>query len=295
VLVFGGGPTASALLGHGPDDVFTDATGPTGKPVGPLTWVRTENSSGNLTNDRTLFLLGADSNLGRDEFLRLLDGAKVSLEVALLGTGLAFVLGATAGAFAGLVGGWADTSLMRLTEFVMGLPVLLLLVMLGTVMPQSIVRDDLFGLLPPGILSVVLAIGALTWFYPARLVRTQVRSVREREFVTAAWSLGAIRRHVVRSHLFPHLTPTLAAYATVAIATNVLLEASLTFLGVGVAFPTPSLGGLLTATWGTVFDPKSWDPATSTIWLTVIPTLAIFVIVCIFNWLAEVVRRLSDG
>ncbi len=263
--------------------------------MGPWTWVRTESSSGDLTNHRTLFLLGADGNLGRDEFLRLLDGAKVSLEVALLGTGLASVLGATAGAFAGLVGGWTDALLMRLVEFVMGLPVLLLLVMLGTVMPRSIVRQDLFGVFPPGILSVVLAIGALTWFYPARLVRTQARSLREREFVAAAWSMGATRRHVVRCHLLPHLAPTLAAYATVAIATNVLLEASLTFLGVGVAFPTASLGGLLTTTWGTVFDPKRWDPTTSTIWLTVFPTLAIFVLACIFNWLGEAVRRLSSG
>lgn len=298
VAVFAGAPIAARILGHGPNDPFPFAVDASTKPVGPLTRVPAVHSYPGEALPRahatTLLLFGADGPLGRDEFLRVLYGGQVSLEVALGATALAAILGAFVGALAGLVGGALDTSVSRLTELVMAFPLLLFLILAARLFSEPLSRVTLHGLVPSGVVSTVVLIAMFTWFYPARLVRAQVRVLRGQEFVVAAEMVGASRLAIVRRHLIPHLLPTLAAYASVAIATNIILDASLTFLGVGIQLPTSSWGSLLSATWGSVSNPGSWDASRNTIWQTLFPTGAITLSVLAFTALAEAVRRASD-
>jgi ABC-type dipeptide/oligopeptide/nickel transport system permease subunit len=297
--VFAGGPILARVLGHGPNDLFPYAVDDNMRPVGPLTHVPALNAyapgSGSPAGAHTtLFVLGADGPLGRDELLRLLYGGQVSLEVAIGAAFLAVVLGATLGAAAAFFGGWVDAVISRLTDLVMAFPLLLFAVMLsGTVAPR-IDAVTLHGLLPTGVISIVLLIGAFTWFYPARIVRAHVLSLRRSEFVEAAAMTGAGDVRIMRTHLVPHLVAPLVVFATLIVATNIMLEAGITFLGVGVHLPTSSWGSMLGAAWGTVLNPIPYNASTFQPWLTVVPSLAIFMTVLALNQLGEELRRAFD-
>jgi ABC-type dipeptide/oligopeptide/nickel transport system permease subunit len=152
----------------------------------------------------------------------------------------------------------------------------------------------LHGLVPAGVLSLIVVIGAFTWFYPARIVRTEILALRRREFVEAATATGASSVWIIRKHLLPHLLPSLLVWGSVAVATNIMLEAGVTFLGVGIKIPTSSWGALLASTWGTVTDPTGYDPATFTLWPTLLPTIAISATVLAFNQLGESLRKVLD-
>jgi peptide/nickel transport system permease protein len=264
------------------------------------TTVEYTDDSGYIRDDppkgtpKTLMIAGADSSLGRDELLRLLEGGRTSLEVAVGGTLLAMLIGTLVGMLGGFLGGLVDAAFARLTEFVMAFPLMLLVIAIGT---QTTNRLDTvqLGFLPRGVFALIVLIGAFTWFYPARVIRTQVAELRNREFVEAAVMLGAKDGRILRTHVLPHVLPTALVYTTLLIPVNVLLEAGITFLGVGIHLPTPSWGNLLSTTWGTVLSPTPFDPKRATVWLTLLPSAMIFVTVFAFNQLGEGLREAFDA
>jgi peptide/nickel transport system permease protein/oligopeptide transport system permease protein len=302
--VFAGGPILSRIVGHGPNELFPFAVSNL-KPVGFWSHVPDVHETGPINGygeaqvpkgaGSTLLIFGADSSLGRDLLLRLLYGGRVSLEVALGATLLALLIGVLLGGVAAYFGGWVDAIISRFTDLVMAFPLLLLLVLIGsTVTGDKLTRVTLGGILNKGVFLLILLIGAFTWFYPARIVRSQVLALREREFVEAARMTGASDFRILRRHLVPHVLPSLVAFAMVAVATNILLEAGVTFLGAGVQLPTASWGSLLGVTWGTVANPTPYNPETFTIWPTLLPSLMIFLTVLAFNTFGEALRNALD-
>jgi len=173
-------------------------------------------------------------------------------------------------------------------------PMLLFVIMVAATVVDHIANVTFGGALNRGVVALVLVIGAFTWFYPARIVRARVLELREREFVEAARMVGAGPFRILRTHVFPHLVPQLAVYAMLMAATNILLEAGLTFLGVGIRLPTASWGSLLAVTFGTVTRPQTYDPNSSTVWLVVLPSLAIMLTVLSLNLLGEGLRDALD-
>jgi peptide/nickel transport system permease protein len=309
VLLFAVGPAAplyGKLVGHGPNDFFPYAVSVGLRPAGPLTitYSTPQLADGDpfalahpappRGTKKTLLLLGADSQLGRDEFLRILYGGRVSLIVAIGAALVALTLGLVLGTIAGYFGGFTDSVVSRFTDLIMAFPLLLFLVMIGSIFTHGIGDWTLHGLLNQGVLQLILIIGAFTWFYPARLVRGQIMSLKNREFVEAAHMVGARDRRIVRTHLLPHLLPPLLAYGTLMVATNIMIEVGVTFLGAGIRLPTASWGSLLAQTWGSILNPNPYNPATTQPWLTICPSVAIFLTVFALNQFGEGLREATD-
>jgi len=287
LVAFAGAPIASHLLGHGPNHIYpAGVEADTAKPVGPWTRIDTAPYPG-ATGDfpKTLFILGADSTLGRDEFLRLHYGAQVSLEVAVGATLLSMLIGVVLGAMAGYFRGWADTIISRLTEIVMAFPVLLFIIALASTVGGRIDAITFGGLLKPGVFTLVVVIGMFTWFYPARIIRGVALSLREKEFVEAARMIGASDARIIRSHILPHLVAPIIVYSTLIVANNILLEAGLSFLGLGIKLPTASWGTLLS----TAPDFYRQQP-----WLMLWPGLAVLLTTLAFNLLGDGLRDAFD-
>jgi len=274
--VFAGGPIAEHLLGHGPDDIFLGSV-PDGLPVGPLTHVPNHDQAYQHFDGTTLFVLGADGYVGRDELMRLLYGGQASIEVALGATIVAMLIGVTAGGLAGYFGGLLDAIVLRCIDFVMAFPIILLAIALGSNATGYLGSLTMGGLLRPGVPGLAVFIGLATWFYPARIVRVQVMSLREQEFVEGARMVGASHRRILLTHLLPHLTGPLVVYGTIVFATNVILEASISLLGVGIQLPNPSWGNMLSTNFGTLINLGSSEYTPPTIWTAIFPTVAILV------------------
>jgi peptide/nickel transport system permease protein len=302
---FAGGPLASAALHHSSEDLFPYAVNENLRPVGLWTHVAALNAAVSVNDDgsigappagtgRTLFVLGADGPLGRDEFVRVLDGGKASLEIAVGGVLVALLIGVPLGCLAGLRGGLVDAAVGRFTEFVMAFPLILFLVLVSVRISGSLNPIGLSPVFPPGVMAEALLIGLFTWFYPSRLVRSQLLVLRNSEFVEAARMVGARDRRILRSHLFPHLLPILIVWGAVAVGTNLLLEVGISFLGVGVQPSTATWGSMLTTTWGTIFMPRTYDPLSFTPWQTLVPTLAILLTVVSLNQIGEGLRTAID-
>lgn len=298
---FVGAPILTRVTGHGPNDPFPYAVDEILKPVGPLSRVPDLNQApvdeyGEIAppppgTGTALFVFGADGVLGRDLLLRVLYGGQVSILVGVLAALIALVIGVSLGALAGMAGGVVDAGVSRLTEFVMALPVLFLLVLVGASAFGSRLQDVTFGVLNEGVFAVALLIGVFTWFYPARLVRAQLFSLRSREFVDASVMSGASGSQIFRRHLLPHLVPSLVAWGTLAIATGIMLEIGVTFLNAGVRLPTSSWGRILADTWGSPLSPSRYNPASVTIWPTVFPSIAIFLTVVALHEIGEALQR----
>jgi peptide/nickel transport system permease protein len=167
-------------------------------------------------------------------------------------------------------------------------------VMIGAIINQGLTHWTLHGALNAGVLQLILIIGAFTWFYPARIVRAQIMSLRHREFVEAAQMVGARDTRIMRTHMIPHLLPPLLAYGTLLVATNIMIEVGVTFLGAGIKLPTASWGSLLAQTWGSILSPNAFNPATSQPWLTICPSVAIFLTVFALNQFGEGLREATD-
>ncbi len=304
--VLPGGPLLGTAVGHGPNDLFPYAVDVSLKPTGPWSFVPDTSTVPDIDPEtftqspppagtgKTLLILGADSSLGRDELERLLYGGRVSLTVALGATLLALLIGTTLGTIAAFFGGWVDGIVSRFTDLVMAFPVLLLAIVLGSTFSKKLDDVTLGGALNQGVVSLILLIGLFTWFYPARIVRSLILSLRAREFVEAAEMVGSSDARIMRTHLFPHVLPALAVWATLAVATNIMLEAGITFLGVGIKLPTTSWGTMLAATWGTVLSPLPYNPTSFSPWLTLIPSLAIFLTVLALTLFGEGLREAFD-
>jgi peptide/nickel transport system permease protein len=173
-----------------------------------------------------------------------------------------------------------------MTELAMAFPVLLLLLMLGSA-GNPLEDVTLGGALNQGVLGLVVLIALFTWFYPARIVRSQVLSLRDREFVAAAEMIGAGNARIIRTHLFPHVVPELLVFGTLLVATNIMLEAGISFLNAGIKLPTASWGTLLSSAWGTGLAPTTTVQLWFQPWMTIVPSVAIFITVLAINQLGE--------
>jgi peptide/nickel transport system permease protein len=197
---------------------------------------------------------------GRDTFVRTIYAGRVSLAVGVVAVAISVGIGAILGAIAGFFGGWVDSLVMRFTDVIMTFPPIVIILTVA-------------ALAGPGIKNTMLVIGLLNWPVPCRLVRAKFLSVREMDYVTAARALGAPTPRIIGLHAFPNVVDVLIVYASLGIATAILLEAGLSFLGLGVQPPTASWGNMLNPARNvSILEqyPWQWMPAGAAIILTVI-------------------------
>ncbi|MFF3951109.1 ABC transporter permease [Streptomyces sp. NPDC001902] len=264
-------PLIVSALGHPPNDFHENK-------IDPLFGTPTSKWGG-ISGD---YLFGVEPVNGRDVFSRIVYGTRISLLVAFLSAVVAVVLGTFFGIMAGYFGGWVDAAIGRVMDVLLAFPQLLFIMSLVSVMPNSLLGFSGTGV-RMGVLVVV--IGFFGWPYVGRIVRGQTLSLREREYVDAARSLGAGRGYILFRELLPNLVAPITVYATLMIPTNILTEAALSFLGVGVKPPTSSWGQML-------FKALSFyetDPI-----FMLIPGLAIFITVLAFNLFGDGVRDALD-
>ncbi len=213
--------------------------------------------------------------LGRDVFARVVYGTRVSLEVGVVGTAIATVIGAVVGLLAGFYRGLTDTLLSRTIDVVLCFPLLLVGLGLGAACG---VRGCVKGAIQPGASTIIAIVALFNWTYIARIVRGQVLSLREREFVEASRSLGASGGRILFREILPNVTPPLIVYSSLLIPANILIEAALSFLGVGVRAPTASWGQML-ADATPIFN-TAW-------WYMLFPGVALLLTVLAFNLLGD--------
>ena len=246
---------ASVLAPYDPSEQFFDGLTLEGSPLPP-----------NLR-----FWFGTDTN-GRDQFSRLLFGAQTSLLIGIVANGIAVLIGTGLGLVAGYVRGLPGAAIMRFTDLMMAFPPLLLAIALAAI-------------LKPGLNIVILVIALVNWVQIARVIYAETIALSEREYIEAARAMGAGTTRILLRHLLPHLVPTVIVYATLGIATTVLLESMLSFLGRGVQPPTPAWGMM-------IFESQSYF--LNAPWLVFIPGAAILILALAFNLVGDGLRDALD-
>ena len=254
-LVVFGAILAPYLTPYGPDDQLFDGLTLQGAPLPP--------------NGK--FVLGTDL-LGRDLLTRILFGARTSLIIGIVANGISLVIGTLVGVLAGFYRGWVATVLMRFTDLMMAFPALLLAISLAAVFT-------------PSLWIVAMVIALVNWVQIARVIYTETRSLADREFIEAERSIGAGAGRILMRHILPHLFPTIIVWGTLGISTTVLLEATLSYLGVGVQPPTPSWGNI-------IFENQTYFQSAP--WLVFFPGVAILLLALAFNLVGDALRDVLD-
>ncbi|MGD9917531.1 MAG: ABC transporter permease [Paenirhodobacter sp.] len=254
-LVVAGALCAPWLAPHPPEEQLFDGLTLEGAPLAP-----------NAT-----FLFGTDL-LGRDLFSRMLYGARTSLIIGVVANGAALLIGTLIGVTAGFFRGWIGAVLMRFTDLMMAFPALLLAICLAAIFT-------------PSLWIVAMVIAFVNWVQTARVIYTETTALSEREFIAAERSLGASTPRILFRHILPHLVPMIIVWGTLGISTTVLLEATLSYLGVGVQPPTPSWGNI-------IFENQTYFQAAP--WLVFIPGAAILALALAFNLVGDALRDVLD-
>ena len=250
-------PVFAKILGHGPNQQFID--------IG-------ENANGGPVPPSSTFWLGTDNN-GRDLFIRTLYGARISLIVGVLATGISVVLGVVLGLAAGFIGGLVDTVIARLIDVMLSIPFLILAISIAYISG-------------PSLWLVIIIVGVLSFTYLARIVRGQVISIKSREFIEAARALGARPWRIMFVDLLPNVMAQVIVYATLLIPLAIVSEASLSFLGVGVPPPTADWGAMISDASG-FFQYGYW-------WFLFFPSVALLTTTLAFNIFGDSVRDALD-
>ncbi|RWB32439.1 MAG: ABC transporter permease [Mesorhizobium sp.] len=217
------------------------------------------------------FWLGTDL-LGRDLLTRILFGARTSLIIGIVANGVALLIGTLVGVTAGYFRGWIGSALMRFTDLMMAFPALLLAICLAAV-------------LQPSLWIVAMVIALVNWVQTARVIYTETSSLAEREFIDAERTIGASAPRILFRHILPHLLPTIIVWGTLGISTTVLLEATLSYLGIGVQPPTASWGNI-------IFENQTYFQAAP--WLVFFPGAAILALALAFNLIGDALRDILD-
>lgn len=255
LLVVGGALFAPLISPFAPDAQHFDGLTIEGAPLAP----------------GGAYLMGTDL-LGRDLFSRILYGARTSLIIGVVANGLALLIGTLVGITAGYFRGWVGAALMRFTDLMMAFPALLLAICLAAIFE-------------PSLWIVAMVIALVNWVQTARVIYTETTSLATRDFIAAEVTLGAGRGRILFLHILPHLVPTIIVWGTLGISTTVLLEATLSFLGVGVQPPTPSWGNI-------IFENQTYFQAAP--WLVFIPGAAIILLALAFNLVGDALRDVLD-
>jgi peptide/nickel transport system permease protein len=258
VLVAIFAPVIAAIIGHGPNEQFPAPIGVNaqGQPVGPS----------------TTFWMGTDT-LGRDVLVRIAYGARISLIVGFVATIITVVIGAAAGLAAAYFGGLVDSSLARLMDWLLAIPFLLLAISLVTI-------------IGPGLSVLIIVIGFLGWASVGRIVRGQVLTIKQKEYVEAARSLGAGPWRIMFIDILPNVIAPIIVYTSLLIPVSIVAEASLSYLGVGIPAPTADWGQMI-ADAQTVYQYGAW-------WYLVFPSLALLITTLAFNIFGDGVRDAFD-
>ena len=254
-IVVAGAILAPWLTGYDPNEQMFDGLTIEGSPLPPS----------------AQYWLGTDL-LGRDLLTRILYGARTSLIIGIVANGVALLIGTLVGVTAGYFRGWVGSALMRFTDLMMSFPALLLAICLAAVFQ-------------PSLWIVAMVIALVNWVQTARVIYTETSSLAEREFIDAERTIGAGAPRILFRHILPHLLPTIIVWGTLGISTTVLLEATLSFLGIGVQPPTASWGNI-------IFENQTYFQAAP--WLVFIPGAAILALALAFNLIGDALRDILD-